>query len=109
MSFLKNIFTTKEQPIRSYTDFWNWFQKNEKKFFEVVKGHRDIENQFFAKLSPKLSELKDGFFYLTGMFDDHTAELVFTADGAIKNFVFIEELVHTAPTIKGWKFTALKP
>jgi hypothetical protein len=43
------------------------------------------------------------------MYDDNTAELVLTAEGRIKNIVFVEELVAAAPSINGWKFTALKP
>jgi hypothetical protein len=109
MSFLKNIFGKKDEPIKSYFDFWTWFQKNEKDFYNVVKSRQNIEKGFFDKLSPKLGELKDGYFYLTGMFDDNTVELVLTADGNTKNIVFIEELVASAPNINGWKFTALKP
>ena len=37
MGLLKSIFFKKEEPIRSYEDFWNWFRKNEKTFFKVVK------------------------------------------------------------------------
>ncbi len=109
MSFLKNIFKTKDEPIHSYEDFWNWFTRNAKTFRKVVKGQGNVEKDFFDKLSPKLKELKDGFWYLTGMYDDDTAELVITADGTIKNIVFVEELVLAAPKIEGWKFTALKP
>jgi hypothetical protein len=109
MSFLKNIFGKKDEPIKSYSDFWTWFQKNEKDFFAVVKNRKEIEKGFFDRISPKLGELKDGYFYLTGMFDDNTVELVLTAEGNTKNIVFVEELVNTAPQINGWKFTALKP
>lgn len=109
MSFIKNIFGKKDKPIKSYSDFWNWFQNNEKAFFNVVKSHKGIEKGFFDKLSQKLAELKDGYFYLTGMYDENTVELVLTADGNTKNIVFIEELVEQAPKINGWKFTALKP
>lgn len=42
------------------------------------------------------------------MADDQTAELVISAEGAIENIVFAEELVAAAPTLAGWKFTALK-
>jgi hypothetical protein len=108
MNFLKNIFGMKDEPIRSYSDFWIWFQKNEKGFYNVVKNYKNIESGFFAKLSSKLGEIKDGYFYLAGMFDDNTVELVLTADGSIKNIVFVEELVASAPNIDGWKFTALK-
>ncbi len=112
MSFLKKLFGVKDSPINSYADFWAWFEKNEKDFFAVVKAHRsarDIEKRFFDKLSLKLMELKDGFYYVTGMYDDNTVELILTADGFAKNIVFVEELVSSAPKIAGWKFTALKP
>ncbi len=108
MSFLK-IFQTKDEPIHSYSDFWKWFNKNAKVFFKVVKGKGNIEKDFFDKLSPKLDELKDGFWYVTGMYSDDLAELVITADGSVKNIVFVEELIQAAPVIIGWKFTALKP
>ncbi|MBE8712145.1 DUF695 domain-containing protein [Sphingobacterium hungaricum] len=109
MSFIRNIFGNKDTAVTSYSDFWNWFQDNEKTFFTVVKEQKDIEQEFFEKLSPKLAELKDGYFYLTGMLDENTVDLVFTADGNTKNIVFIEELVEQAPKIEGWKFTANKP
>lgn len=109
MSFLKNIFGKNDVPINSNTDFWNWFQKNEKTFYQVVKKGKNIEVGFFDKLTPKLDELKDGYFFLTGMLDDNTAELILTADGIVKNIVFVEDLVNEAPIIDGWKFTALKP
>lgn len=108
MSLINNIFEKKHEPIRSYADFWIWFQQNKDKFFDVVKSRRNIEKDFFNKLSPKLSELKDGYFYLTGMLDDNIVELVLTADGNPKNIVFVEELVNSAPEIEGWKITAHK-
>ena len=109
MSFLKNIFKAKEEPIRTYADFWTWFQKKEKDFFAIVKSQRNFEKGFFDKISPKLAELKEGYYYVTGMYDDNTVELVLTADSNAKNIVFVEELVQAAPKIDGWKFTALKP
>jgi hypothetical protein len=109
MSFLKNIFGKKDEPIKSYSDFWKWFETNNKEFFSVVKKGKSIEKGFFDKLSPKLEELKDGYFYLVGMYDDNTAELILTADGNTNNIVFIEELVNCAPKIDGWRFIAHKP
>lgn len=108
-SFLKSLFTKKHTPINSYSDFWNWFQKNESAFFKVIKERGDIPKHFFDVMAPKLDELKDGFWFLAGMYDDHTAELIITADGVIKNIVFVEELVAAAPKIDRWRFTALKP
>lgn len=108
MSFLKKPFTSKNDLSKSYQEFWTWFQKNEKAFFRVVKEETQIEKGFFNKLSPKLNKVKEGFFYLAGMHDEDTAELVLTADGTVKDFVFVEELIDAAPMIAGWKFTAHK-
>jgi hypothetical protein len=109
MSFLKNVFEKKEKSITDYEDFWHWFLKYEKVFHKVVAQKGDIENDFLNKIAPKLNELNDCFFYLTGMWDEDTVEIIITADGAIKNIVFVEELINSSPKIKGWKFTALIP
>jgi hypothetical protein len=108
MSFLKNILG-KEDPIRSYADFWQWFEKNERRFHRVVSRNGNVEKEFFDKISPKLEELGEGYFYLTGMADDHTVELILTADGNLKKMIFVEELVNAAPSLPGWKFVAHKP
>lgn len=104
MKFLKRNTT-----IQPYKDFWTWFQKNGQTFFNIVKEQNDIEKNFLDKIFPKLQDLHDGCNCLTGMYDDHTAELILSAEGVIKNVVFMEEIICAAPKIKGWKFTALKP
>lgn len=113
MSFLKNIFGKKEEekPIETYQDFWTWFLENEKQFFKVVDkgGNENIGENFFDKLEPKLSQLKEGIWYLTGMFNDTTADLILTSDGNIQNFYIIEELIAEAPNLPNWKFQAHKP
>lgn len=111
MSFFKKLFGKKEEeaPIKNYEDFWKWFQANAKTFHEVVKNRNDVPENFFTKLSPKLEELREGYFFLTGMQDDDTADLVLTADGNLRNIGFVEELVAAAPQIEGWVFTCLKP
>jgi hypothetical protein len=109
MNLLKNIFGTNEVQVKTYQDFWTWFENNEKTFFKIVKSGKNIQRDFFKKLSPKLAELKDGIFYLTGMYDENTAELILTPDGTVKNIVFVEELINFAPIIPGWRFTSLKP
>ncbi|WP_165749634.1 DUF695 domain-containing protein [Cellulophaga sp. Z1A5H] len=114
MSFLKSLFNKKEVVTTAtadlrYQEFWAWFQKHEKEFFKVVKKGDAIEKNFFDILGPKLNELKEStFWYLAGMSDDNTAELILTADGNLRNIPFIEDLVAAAPVIENWKITALK-
>ncbi|MGG5507207.1 MULTISPECIES: DUF695 domain-containing protein [unclassified Myroides] len=109
MSILKNIFAKKEKPIHTIEEFWQWFQENESTFYNVVKKRESIEEQFFDCLGPKLQEIREGVYFLSGMMDDDTAELIFTPDGIVKNVAFIEDLVQAAPQVARWKFTALKP
>lgn len=116
MSFFKKLFsnttpkiTRQEQPIETYQDFWNWFNQHEETFYKVIKNNGDITNIFFDQLSPKLEALNPGIWFLCGMFNDTTAELILTPDGIVKNIVFIEELIAEAPDLPNWRFTALKP
>lgn len=96
---------------KQYTDFWNWFLTHEKDFYQIVKegGQGTIEKDFFEIIASKLNNIKDGYYFLTGMSDDVTAELIITVDGEIANIVFAEELIEAAPKMGHWKFTALKP
>lgn len=109
MSFFRKIFGRKGRAIHSVGEFWEWFSKKEYRFFKTVKTQQRIEENFLNKLSDQLEQLKDGYYFLTGMYDDDTVELIFTADGAIENIVFVEELVAAAPILSRWRFTALKP
>jgi len=110
MGFLKKIFGKDEElTINSYADFWQWFKHNEKAFFKTVKEHEKVDEDFLRKITPLLRQLSEDFYCVTGMVDDNTAELIISTDGIIKAFVFAEDFVAAAPSIKGWRFTALKP
>jgi len=80
MNFLKKIFRKADKPIETYSDFWNWFQANERTFYKVVKNSKNIEKGFFNKLYPKLDELKDGFYYLSGMIDDNKKAITINSE-----------------------------
>lgn len=94
-----------------YKGFWDWFLTKEQDFYTIVKegSQEAIEKDFFDSIAPRLSQINEGYYFLTGMSDDSTAELVLTADGEIRNIIFIEELIEAAPELDHWKFTALKP
>jgi len=110
MSFLKRIFGSKqtEKNIPD-DDLWSWFARHAAEFHRIVKTDLNVDDSFLEKLMPRLQSINKQFYCLTGMYDDETAELIITAEGDIKSFVFVEELVNSAPALKGWKFTALKP
>lgn len=113
MGFLSKIIGRSEtptKPIESYADFWGWFAEHQSGFHKIIqtKDSARIEREVFPPLSAALGQIKDGFFFLMGMVDSSTADLVFTADGNPKNIVFVEELVAAAPEMPGWQFTSLK-
>lgn len=92
----------------SYATFWDWFINHERMFFHAVKTNTRIEEDFFDLLSPALDRVQEGLCFQTGISNDDTVELVISAEGAIENIVLVEELIHAAPALAGWKFTALK-
>lgn len=108
MNFLKKLFGRREK-VRDAHSFWEWFLLHERSFHAAVNGKKDINKSFLDQLMPKLEQLNSWFACSAGMCDTTTAELIITAQGDVKTFVFAEELVAAAPAITGWKFTALKP
>ena len=109
MNLFNKFFKPKDEPSKSPEQFWDWFVDNQKLFYNVVKGRGDIERFFLNKLEPKLKQLRTGIFFLTGLCDKNTVELILTPDGSIKDIYYIEELIAASPQLKGWRFTALKP
>lgn len=110
MKFLKNLFNfKKDASVTNYQEFWDWFQSNEKAFFKTVKSHKNVDENCLSLVVEKLQNLNPQFYAQVGMEDDNTADLVLTAEGDVKNFVFVEDLVAAIPKIDGWSFTTLKP
>ena len=110
IKLFKQLFSSnKNQESNTYEDFWKWFSSKEKIFFQIVKDEQDIENNFFNYLTPKLENISEDLFFMTGMLNEEVAELILTADGNVRKFYIIEELVQSAPKLENWKFTAHKP
>lgn len=100
-----------KQQTKQYAAFWKWFNKHQKTFYNILK-HEDskgIDKNFFDPLMQKLTEIRDGYYFLAGIDGNDIAELIFTADGEITNIPFMEDLVAAAPEIHGWRFIASKP
>jgi Family of unknown function (DUF695) len=111
MGLFNKLFGKNELPIKSNKDFWVWFQQHEQVFHDVLKNREAIavEKEFIDKVLPNLKQLNEGFYILAGMSNDGVAELIVTAEGVIKNIVFVEDFINASPKLANWKFTALKP
>jgi Family of unknown function (DUF695) len=110
MNFFKKLLT-KNTPPPANQPLWEWFSEHERSFFHTVrsKDSQQINNRFLQEFMPRLQAIHDTLYCETGMFDETTAELVISAQGDVKSFVFSEDLVAAAPALAHWKFTALKP
>lgn len=110
MRFISRLFGKKENiKTNTHAAFWAWFAGREKEFFKVLFKGTDIDSRFMDKVIPQLHQLNGQFYCLAGKFDEQTVEMVISAEGDIKFFAFVEDLVAAAPALPGWKFTALKP
>lgn len=95
--------------MTSYADFWNWFAQYEKDFHRRVRQQDNIAGYFLGKALPRLQEVQEGIHLLTGMATEETADLVLSANGDLKNMVFVDEAIAAAPSLEGWQFKALRP
>jgi Family of unknown function (DUF695) len=110
MNFFKKIFGTKtEINIETNQDFWDWFVKNEQIFFKSIQEKDEIVEKVLDKIIPKLQMLNEQFFCQVGKESDTLAGIDISAEGDIKTFVFVEELIKSAPKLPNWQFQALKP
>lgn len=110
MDLLKKLFTSKETiTVTDYASFWKWFVKHEKRLFRALKEGRNIEAEFIEVIMPALQQLNPHFYVLAGIQDGRKAKLVISAEGRVRCFVFVEELIASAPKLTRWKFSALKP
>ncbi|WP_431216799.1 DUF695 domain-containing protein [Puia sp. P3] len=108
MNFIKRLFG-RDKEVTDAAGFWKWFQQRERSFHSAISKEQRINEDFLDLLMSKLKNLNSWFACSAGMYDAATAELIITAQGDVKTFVFAEELVSVAPSIPGWRFTALKP
>lgn len=110
MNFFKKILGREDAPA-GVEGFWSWFLQQESAFFRTLKGkdNNRIHDKFIRRIMPRLQGLNPRFYCEAGMLDETMAELVITAEGDIKSFVWVEELMAAAPPLPNWKFTALKP
>lgn len=89
--------------------FWSWFGQHSDHFRTIVKEQIDVAKLFVNPVVEQLNKLRSGYYVLVGMVEDDLAELIITADGDVRVIPFIEKLVSDAPSLSGWKITALKP
>jgi hypothetical protein len=113
MKFLNKLFGSKKEAREATPkDFWDWFQAHEKAFYKALKKKYDrdrLDKDVLVPIMKQLHTINSQFYCQVGMENADTADLVITAEGDIKSFVFVDELIAAAPKIPHWTFTNLKP
>lgn len=109
--FLKKLFSKKKKKPTHWTaeQFWIWFVAKQDGFYKRIKKSDDETPIVLDEILEEVQKFHSGIYGLIGFYEPNVLEFVFTSDGEIKNFVFIDELVAKAPKLSNWKFTRLKP
>ena len=105
------IFRKKLTEKEKISQFWDWFQKNNKSYLflnqvDSISVKDDLLDKFLEKLHQYNDKL---FFEIGGHPDDENVELIISAEGNVEYFEKVEHLVNSAPKIKHWQVIAFKP
>jgi len=98
--------------------FWSWFQTRESEFaklfsYEIgaaAQDDRALQKKIqdtVGEVGTKLRSVHPEFSPFFG-FSGGSNEMIITVHGQAKHFEAVDSLVDSAPSIKGWKFVALK-
>jgi hypothetical protein len=84
-------------------EFWGWFEGDAARIGSAGDDERTREamRYWLGRIGPGLSyELRSR---------GGKQELIISADGDMARFVTVQRVVRAAPSIRSWKFTALRP
>lgn len=87
------------------SDFWKWFQKNEKMLFDFEKN----QERTFDQLEKEMHKVDSTLTFEFGPKEGGKREFVISADGVKEAFPSVEKLYAAAPPLKKWKLTKFRP
>lgn len=89
--------------------FWNWFCLNNYKYLFINEVDENEKDRLINDLLKQLHQYNKHLFFEIGTDQkNEKLELIITADGRIKYFSKVEELIDLAPSLKDWRFTKFR-
>ncbi len=93
----------------SKQDFWNWFKKNEAKFYFLNQIENPLEKEnILDAFEKKLHQYCNHFSFEIGGFPNGIQELIISSNGNSKYFEKIVNFISEAPEIPNWNIIAFK-
>ncbi len=101
------IFTTEAFSDKN-SSFWDWFEKNESRYFSMDFNNQQEQEKLFDELGNRLEKINENFTFEFGKLDENTMDLVISAGGIEQAFPEVIALVNAAPKLERWKTTAFR-
>ena len=88
--------------------FWDWFGKNQKRYYEQVEN-LEIREDLFNELSTELKKVHSSLvFEFSPIHENKVREFTISAEGVKEVFPIVLKLIDNAPKIDKWQFNAFR-
>jgi hypothetical protein len=89
--------------------FWSWFNKNNKKFINIMEEDRAKRDELIDEILENLHKYCGNIWIQVGGDSKEYTELIFTVEGNSNYYQKVKDLIADAPSIEGWKAIGLVP
>lgn len=100
--------SSEEQLNRKIEFFWDYFQENQEKIFNVEKLSKDEADDLFRQLYIRLRLIGDNFGIEMSRERNGKKELIITPNGLVEYFPVTKKIVSKAPKMEKWEVKAFK-
>lgn len=93
--------------MEKYQEFWNWFEDNEHKFFDLTPDNADM---LLSKINTRIRRVDKRLSVLfSAVLIEGKKEIVITTEGNKEAFPIVFKLTDYAPELERWRVRSLKP